>query len=409
MAEAKKPLGWFDLPPEVRNKIYKEVLITPYNHPGWSRSVGMSEETSTEQQKESLSKQQETSLEQQEENEELPSDDQEESWPEEPEYDDMPLSVQILRTSKRVYNEAVGFLYSESTLNLSFLRRAWLPWPEWNEYHPYPDGGADKGGSFGLLALLVQHCPHIQEIEFDDLGLRGTNLAAAGGVEHVLDAVQVLDSYLRTIPSLKKLSTTTVSEIHGILQDSIPENSSKEILLIFYQGVLNPNASTYAHDPHGPLPKPEVIDAITRKKARYGYYADTKQWHRYDGDTMRARPSGWGPRTPLVFEGPKPWISFFQPFFAPLQTLHNIGIGHFEQVSDDEVHARFGFEDQLLFPQLPWGLAEIRGGGFYDERYRLIDGEWYIVELEMRRTYQKISFPLWAIMRVQQWTGISLL
>ncbi|KAK7940759.1 uncharacterized protein PG986_013146 [Apiospora aurea] len=164
-----------------------------------------------------------------------------------------------------------------------------------------------------------------------------------------------------------------------------------------------------------PLPKPEVIDAIIRKKARYGYYADTKQWHRYAGDVYPPGQEQLSLRyldhegTPLVFEGPKPWIGFFQPFFAPLQTLHNIGIGHFEQVADDEVHARFGFEDQLLFPQLPWGLAEIRGGGFYDERYRLIDGEWYIVELEMRRTYQKISFPLWAIMRVQQWTGISLL
>ncbi|KAK7940760.1 uncharacterized protein PG986_013147 [Apiospora aurea] len=207
MAEAKKPLGWFDLPPEVRNQIYKEVLITPFNHPGWSRSVAMSEETSSNHQEETSPEQEDTSPEQQEE--ELPSDGQEESWPEEPEYDEMPLSVQILRTSKRVYNEAVGFLYSESALNLSFVRRVWLPWPEWNEYHPYPDGGADgegESGSFGLVALLVQHCPHIQEIEFDDLGLRGTNLAATGGVEHVLNAVQVLDSYLRTIPSLKKVT-----------------------------------------------------------------------------------------------------------------------------------------------------------------------------------------------------------
>ncbi|KAK7970184.1 hypothetical protein PG996_001381 [Apiospora saccharicola] len=172
-----------------------------------------------------------------------------------------------------------------------------------------------------------------------------------------------------------------------------------------------------------PLPPPDVINATTRKKARYGYYADTKQWHLFAGDVYppgqeqiplryldhEGAPIRLGAQDPaLVFEGPKPWIGFFEPFFAPLQTLHNIGIGHFEQVADDEVRARFGFEDQLLFPQLPWGLAEIRGGGFYDERFRRIDGEWYIVELEMRRTYQKMTFPLWAMMQAQKWLGITL-
>lgn len=77
-------------------------------------------------------------------------------------------------------------------------------------------------------------------------------------------------------------------------------------------------------------------------------------------------------------------------------------------MADDEVHARFGFEDQLLFPQLPLGLAGIRGGGFYKERYRRLDGDWYIVELEMRRTYQKMTFPLWAMMQAQKWLDITL-
>jgi len=173
-----------------------------------------------------------------------------------------------------------------------------------------------------------------------------------------------------------------------------------------------------------PLPPPDVIDAITRKKARYGYYADTKQWHRYAGDVY---PPGWE-KMPLryldtagqpivvrpgglalAFDTIESWIGFFQPFFAPLQTLHNFGPGHFEQVANDEVRARFGMEDQLMFPQLPWGLAEIRGGGFYEETYRRIDGDWYMVELELHRTYQKMTFPLWAILKAKEWLGIPLI
>ncbi|KAK8055756.1 hypothetical protein PG993_000983 [Apiospora rasikravindrae] len=184
MVETKEPLGWFDLPPEIRNKIYKELFSAPDDSDGWSRPVGVSEQTSPEQHQETL-------------------------------------SVQILRTSKRVYNEAVGILYSESTLcfadpgglletilptigakNLSFVRHASLPWPEWAEYYPQHPDGEGESSNFGLVALLVQHCPHIQEIEFDDLGLRGTDL----GIEHVLNAVQVFESYLRTIPSLRKVT-----------------------------------------------------------------------------------------------------------------------------------------------------------------------------------------------------------
>lgn len=136
-----------------------------------------------------------------------------------------PLSVAILRTSKRVYNEAVGILYGENILHiddpfclvetilptigaekLRFLRRASFAWPEWEEYYPYPDGDGNGqgGGSFGAVGTLVQLCPDLKEIEFEDAGLRGANLP--GGVDQLLDAFVLFDSYLQAIPSRPKIS-----------------------------------------------------------------------------------------------------------------------------------------------------------------------------------------------------------
>ncbi|KAK8050080.1 hypothetical protein PG994_011810 [Apiospora phragmitis] len=183
MAEAEKPLGWLDLPGEVRNKIYLEVLSTPDDTEGWSRPVHTSGENSSEQ--------------------------------------NGGYSISILRTNKRIYDEARSILYRENTLylghpldltenilptvgakNVSFTRRASLPFPEWEEYPPYP-GSHD--GTFGMVSVLVQHCPHIEEIEFGDVGLRGSNYQS-GGIEQVLEAFLRLSSYLQSIPSLKKIT-----------------------------------------------------------------------------------------------------------------------------------------------------------------------------------------------------------
>jgi hypothetical protein len=145
---------------------------------------------------------------------------------------------------------------------------------------------------------------------------------------------------------------------------------------------------------------PEIALAISRQKARYGRYADTKQWDKFGHDIAlpdaimsycdtNGEPLVYNNRK-LVFNSPVATARFFGEFFAPLQTMHTIAVGDFEQVAPDEVNAVFGFEDQLVSPSLG-GLAEIRGGGFYYETWKLHDGQWYIKSLKMQRTYQKES------------------
>ncbi|KAK7970183.1 hypothetical protein PG988_009256 [Apiospora saccharicola] len=214
MAEANTSLGWFDLPPEIRNKIYLELLSRPqteadgfYHFPIGSFEVDWPEVDLTEQ----------TSREEDSSDEDLPEEKE-------------PLSVAILRTSKRVYNEAVGYLYSENTLYLSgplylaeailptfgtdklrFLRYASFAWPEWEEYY-YSDSDSDPDGlssdSFGAVGLLVQHCPDLREIEFEDAGLRGAYLP--GGVDQLLDAFHLFNSYLHYLQAVSPLEKISV-------------------------------------------------------------------------------------------------------------------------------------------------------------------------------------------------------
>jgi hypothetical protein len=55
-------------------------------------------------------------------------------------------------------------------------------------------------------------------------------------------------------------------------------------------------------------------------------------------------------------------------------------------VGPDAVHAVLALEDQLLFSP----VGEIRGGGFYYEAWKRVggeDGDWFIADLRMERTY----------------------
>ncbi|KAH8665560.1 hypothetical protein BGZ61DRAFT_461878 [Ilyonectria robusta] len=163
---------------------------------------------------------------------------------------------------------------------------------------------------------------------------------------------------------------------------------------------------------------PEVAQAISRQKSRYGRYADTKQWDKFEHEIALpdAHYTFYGTdgelltvgNKALAFETPKAVSAYFSKFFAELETLHNIGLGDFEQVAPDEVKAVFGFEDQLLSKSLgAW--VEIRGGGFYYETWKLVDGQWYISELKMERTYQKetllvkIALALGGLLGVSFW------
>ncbi|KAI8627687.1 hypothetical protein F5Y19DRAFT_440801 [Xylariaceae sp. FL1651] len=166
---------------------------------------------------------------------------------------------------------------------------------------------------------------------------------------------------------------------------------------------------------------PEVVAAITSKKAKYGRYADLKQWDKFEAEVALpdckmaylghdGAPLQIG-KTRFVFDRAVDMTAFFAKFFAPMQTLHNIGPGDFEASPTgqaDEVRAIFGFEDQILMP--PLGLwVNIRGGGYYTETWKEVNGSWFLKDLVMQRTYQQESFLVTIVLALQNLTGISFL
>jgi hypothetical protein len=145
---------------------------------------------------------------------------------------------------------------------------------------------------------------------------------------------------------------------------------------------------------------PEVASIITRKKAQYGRFADLKQWEKFDQISLpetsfnfydtNGTPLQVG-KTALVFPNRKLFINFFEPFFRNLQTQHIFGPPDLEMIKKGEVRAIWALEDQLIMKGTA-GLVELRGGGFYTETWVSRDGDWFIKQLDMTRTYTKTSF-----------------
>jgi len=162
---------------------------------------------------------------------------------------------------------------------------------------------------------------------------------------------------------------------------------------------------------------PVAAIVISKKKAQYGRFVDTKQWdkfnkhvalpdaqYRFYDTNGRLLQAG---TQELKFSATEPLTAFFSKFFAPAQTLHMFGPGDFEQIGPDEVKAIFALEDQVIV-RGSGGLLEIRGGGYYHETWQRKDGDWFLKTLDMYRTYQKMSLMMTIVMTITGLLGISL-
>lgn len=114
-------------------------------------------------------------------------------------------------------------------------------------------------------------------------------------------------------------------------------------------------------------------EIISRKKALYGRYIDTKQWDKLssialsDAELRFFEPDGsltYVGRTPLAFTSPEKCAFFFQKLLGNAQTLHMFGRGELEQIKADEVRAIWPMEDRIILRQ-GWLPVEVRGGGYY--------------------------------------------
>ncbi|KUI61644.1 hypothetical protein VP1G_08817 [Cytospora mali] len=147
----------------------------------------------------------------------------------------------------------------------------------------------------------------------------------------------------------------------------------------------------------------EISEIISRKKALYGRYIDTKQWEKFnsialaDAELRFFEPDGTLThvgKTPLAFTSPDAFAKFFSKVFANAQTLHMFGRGELEHFRPDEVNAIWPMEDQIILKP-GWLSIEVRGGGYYYETWREKDGDWFLASLVLRRTYTKPNMLAW--------------
>ncbi|OTA55458.1 hypothetical protein K449DRAFT_438680 [Hypoxylon sp. EC38] len=140
----------------------------------------------------------------------------------------------------------------------------------------------------------------------------------------------------------------------------------------------------------------EVRDIIAQKKQQYCRFADTNQWQNmskialpeatykfYQSDGSLVSIDG----VEFNFSSTAEWVKYFasNPFHLA-QAIHLVGPGEFEQNGPDEVKAIFG----LIYHASYKGAnteSHHTGGGYYYETWKQKEGDWFLQELKLERTY----------------------
>lgn len=146
----------------------------------------------------------------------------------------------------------------------------------------------------------------------------------------------------------------------------------------------------------------ETVLEITKKKAQYGRYIDTKKWDQFcllalpnarfrfrNADNSIITRDGQA----MDFQSLTSFVDWFSQLFENAQTLHMFGPPEMSLLSKDEVSVSWSMEDQIYFHGHDQ-LSDIRGGGYYSELWVRKDDSWWLQDLTLTRTYQKLSIAM---------------
>jgi SnoaL-like domain len=151
-----------------------------------------------------------------------------------------------------------------------------------------------------------------------------------------------------------------------------------------------------------PLDTLVAIEDIKRVKARYWRSMDRRHWDEYQScftqdcvfDCRMANivpelgrmptPDDAGAVPEQLFHGARHIRTFVENLLRGVRSVHQGHIPEIDILTPDTATAIFPFEDQLDFPE---GVSprHIHGYGHYHEKYRRIDGRWYIAEFTIYR------------------------
>ncbi|WP_167760364.1 nuclear transport factor 2 family protein [Paraburkholderia pallida] len=133
----------------------------------------------------------------------------------------------------------------------------------------------------------------------------------------------------------------------------------------------------------------EEIEEIRQRKAQYCRYLDTKKFDEWenlfipDASVTFYNVDG-SPQ--YHFSSIAELSSVTRNGFASAQTIHQLHNSEIELKSDTEAHAIWSMEDLQIFPAEGRNPTNtVHGYGFYHDTWKLIDGEWKLAVMELRR------------------------
>jgi hypothetical protein len=120
---------------------------------------------------------------------------------------------------------------------------------------------------------------------------------------------------------------------------------------------------------------------IAELKARYCRFLDCKQWQDYAGVFAPDGCSQFGPDPETgAVQGREAIIALMKKQLKRARTEHRVHPGEFRFHDNGEVTALWPMDDRVANPGFVLG-----GSGYYEERYRRIDGQWYIQHMRIHR------------------------
>jgi hypothetical protein len=145
----------------------------------------------------------------------------------------------------------------------------------------------------------------------------------------------------------------------------------------------------------------EIAKRIRLKKARYCRYMDTKQWGEFEKlalpdakltffDVDGTILSDGG--IVFAFNSPGDFVRTMARFFEHAHTSHSVSNLEIELISDMEMFAIWAMQDHLVFRPIADVLPlSMHGYGHYHEIWQQRDGDWFLRNLELKRTIRELS------------------
>ncbi len=128
------------------------------------------------------------------------------------------------------------------------------------------------------------------------------------------------------------------------------------------------------------------IEAIRQLKARYFRAIDQHDWDLlrdvFTADVVIDTTDDAGPGTEL--KGRDQFIEVVSSVLGDAITVHHGHMSEIDITGADSARGTWSMEDHIWFPE-PAGRSKLWGTGWYEEEYRLVDAQWKIAHMILRR------------------------